>query len=49
MNRCEYDRKCLKMIEADAVIAAVERQVARQGTQLTTQRISLTPLSTPHP
>jgi hypothetical protein len=33
-NRCPYDRECMRRIGADAVIAAIERQVARQGTPL---------------
>jgi hypothetical protein len=33
-NTCEYDRKCMRMIGAEAVVAAVERQVARAGQPL---------------
>jgi hypothetical protein len=34
LNSCPYDRLCLRMIEADAVIDALERQVARHGAPL---------------
>jgi ADP-heptose:LPS heptosyltransferase len=37
-NRCDYDRRCMQVIHADAVVAAVERQVERYGTPLPVQR-----------
>lgn len=33
-NGCPYDRECMRRINAEEVIAAVERQVARHGTPL---------------
>jgi hypothetical protein len=45
INRCDFDRKCLKMIEADAVIAALETQLSRHGTPLPIERASLAPLA----
>jgi len=33
-NTCAFDRMCMRMIDADTVVAAVERQVARYGVAL---------------
>lgn len=42
LNSCPYDRKCLRMIEVDDVVAAVERQVARHGTPLEVDTATIT-------
>jgi hypothetical protein len=40
-NRCDYGHECMRMIEADAVVAAVRRQLERVGTPLEVERVDL--------
>lgn len=38
-NRCDYDHRCMRAIEADDVVAAIEQQAARFGEPLLVEEI----------
>jgi ADP-heptose:LPS heptosyltransferase len=40
-NRCDYDRECMRMIDAEQVVAAVQKQLARYGSPIERQVIDL--------
>jgi hypothetical protein len=42
-NKCDYDRECMRMIREEDVIAAVQRQMTREGFPLEVGRTSLEP------
>ena len=44
-NKCDYGHECMRMIEPDHVIAAVRRQLDREGTPLEVEQVELGPSS----
>jgi hypothetical protein len=40
-NKCDYGRECMRIIEPDAVVVAVRRQLDREGTPLEVEQVNL--------
>jgi hypothetical protein len=40
-NKCDYGHECMRIIEPDQVVAAVRRQLEREGTPLAVEQVNL--------